>query len=321
MELYVNDKKIKNIVLKPSYTIEHIKNQLDRWLLPQGYSYDMVIYRSNGSVIPLDLSYNLYNNQVEGKIILTTTSSIPSISSQKIVGQPRSPGFSGNRNVDRMILEQLDDRDLMNACLTDKRINEICKDDSFWYNRYVKKFGKEHLDIKPSIRSWRNQYLTVIRTLDLFEREAEDKTEFFDRLFGFQINSNKPLIDNINPSRMDNQGKILYYHLNFGNSLTLLYTIDRYDEADEEDKYREYETDTYFTPEKIMKIISDFYQEPITPAELEKQQEEYDNPYSEDYTFEMAEQGKVKRGAMIENLFFEGLGKVDDNVYYLQFGS
>ena len=40
-----------------------------------------------------------------------------------------------SRDVNEKILLYLPDRDLVKACQTNKKANEICKLDSFWFNR------------------------------------------------------------------------------------------------------------------------------------------------------------------------------------------
>jgi hypothetical protein len=51
--------------------------------------------------------------------------------------------FSGIKDVDLLILMILEDADLFKICLLNKYFNSLCNDEYFWYNRIVKKYGKD----------------------------------------------------------------------------------------------------------------------------------------------------------------------------------
>lgn len=60
--------------------------------------------------------------------------------------------ITGNKNVDTLILDNLDDKDLLNFCLTQKN---IC-DEEFWKRRTYKKYK----DVcKPITQTWKQYYL------------------------------------------------------------------------------------------------------------------------------------------------------------------
>lgn len=64
------------------------------------------------------------------------------------------------------ILSELNDRDLISFCLTNKSANNLCQDEFFWRNRFINKFGNEVTKYKPSERKWKKHYLAVISDLD-----------------------------------------------------------------------------------------------------------------------------------------------------------
>jgi hypothetical protein len=53
--------------------------------------------------------------------------------------------FTGQKDVDVKILNLLEDKDLISLCETNKYVNSICNNDTFWRDRIVNKYGKEAL--------------------------------------------------------------------------------------------------------------------------------------------------------------------------------
>jgi len=49
--------------------------------------------------------------------------------------------FTGYPTTDILILEELSDRDLINVCATNKYLNGLCNNESFWMNRVLQKYG------------------------------------------------------------------------------------------------------------------------------------------------------------------------------------
>ena len=75
--------------------------------------------------------------------------------------------LTGRKDTDILILEQMGDRDLFNYCLTNKTSAALCRDETFWRNRFLKKFSpeREALNLKPRNTSWKNYYMkTVVDT-------------------------------------------------------------------------------------------------------------------------------------------------------------
>ena len=67
-----------------------------------------------------------------------------------------STTLTGVKDVDYMVMKQLDDRSLINLCLTDRYTAGLCSNDTFWKKRTLSRF----LDVKkPENYSWRNYYL------------------------------------------------------------------------------------------------------------------------------------------------------------------
>ena len=78
------------------------------------------------------------------------------------------------KDVDLKILSELDDRELFTICNSkDVYIHRICKDENFWRNRLLKKYGPKAVELKPQGRSWKNHYLQMIIDLDKFTNFPE----------------------------------------------------------------------------------------------------------------------------------------------------
>ena len=68
--------------------------------------------------------------------------------------------LTGFRDTDLLIMNQLNDRDLLSYCQTDKI--GVCKNEDFWRNRFIKIHGEEAAKFKNKDRSWKDYYLAVI---------------------------------------------------------------------------------------------------------------------------------------------------------------
>ena len=69
------------------------------------------------------------------------------------------------KDTDLLVFQQLDDKSLLSMCLVDKSANKLCKNEYFWQNRFVNKFGSGIAD-KPADKTWRIYYLQTIKILD-----------------------------------------------------------------------------------------------------------------------------------------------------------
>ena len=82
--------------------------------------------------------------------------------------------FSKNKDVDREILQRLNDMDLFQTLLTSKYFKEITNNDAFWRNRLLTKYPsavpyKQHSDI-----SWKNYYLSTV----FYVNELKEKGDY-----------------------------------------------------------------------------------------------------------------------------------------------
>jgi hypothetical protein len=188
-------------------------------------------------------------------------------------------------------------------------------------NRFVNRFGDMAAKYKPADRSWRNHYLKVVSDLDVY---SKDKWSFFRNLtwnISRQPTSEKVMYIGGGRKNIKNDRefvKNIYWLLELGKDITLEFPVDRYGDV----KYfkRRYKSDTEFIPAKVLQLVYDFYQEPVSRKELEMIQLE-EAEFADEYELEDAEEGKVKRIDLMGDLeFFEGFTK-KNNVYNLSLGS
>lgn len=83
----------------------------------------------------------------------------------------KSHAFTGNKDADMIILQNLDDYDLGRVCNVNKYTRDLCRNENFWMNRMLKRFSQFDSDI-PVLRerlklTWKQLY---VKTIDMLER-------------------------------------------------------------------------------------------------------------------------------------------------------
>jgi hypothetical protein len=232
------------------------------------------------------------------------------------------PGFTGIADLDKLILFKLNDRDLLNTCLVDKSLSNICNDDTFWKQRFINIFGEDKLVNNNTNKPWKQYYLEIIHDLDIINNNYDDLMYDILSSASIRIGDTYNLSEDIASKLEQLDDRILlngyfYYTVYDKSELKIQYPIDRYQDGDPIE--RVYQSENGYTPYQIAKLVEAFYKEPITLEELEEQQD-LDNPYAEDYTEEQVENGEITREMMI-NMFWEQFSQVDEDTYDLNFGS
>ncbi len=77
--------------------------------------------------------------------------------------------LTGNKDVDRKILNELDDVDLVNVCQVNKKAQSLCNDQVFWMNRVFDRFGYVGGDVLRKYkgnRSWSEYYIQDLRKIN-----------------------------------------------------------------------------------------------------------------------------------------------------------
>ncbi len=77
--------------------------------------------------------------------------------------------LTGRKDINMKILNDLDDKDLVNICQVNKKANEICRDQVFWMNRVFSRFpqvDRDKLRNNKGDRSWSDYYIYYLRKLN-----------------------------------------------------------------------------------------------------------------------------------------------------------
>jgi hypothetical protein len=317
----LNEKKIKNIKMeekrlivykdkepvmkfyvKPKHTLADIQTYFEK----QGYK--ATVYNGRKRLEPYD-----FDQITNGKILLFPLN-IPETTYRKIV-------LTGMKDVDLKILSELSDRDLFQFCLSNKDAAELCRSETFWRNRFYNKYESlfpdfDIITLKPNYETWKKFYLYAVVNLE----EYNDKNWSFLNIIDWDVNTDtvRRFMSNSYLFESQRSSELKFWLLNLGTEMTLVLPRDRYEELE---LFRipisaaTYGV-PYFTPQLILNIVYQFYQEPITVEEL-RLQKEIENPYAEDYTEAQAEQGKITRLDLIGQRFYEGVAKDGSDVEFL----
>lgn len=73
--------------------------------------------------------------------------------------------FTGIKDVDKLIMEKLDDRSLLSTCIASEYCNKLA-DEAFFKRRTLQKYPSYTIYINPRNASWKDFYLNVVRILD-----------------------------------------------------------------------------------------------------------------------------------------------------------
>ena len=79
--------------------------------------------------------------------------------------------LTGNNDVNRKILNELEDKDLVNVCQTNKQAETLCNDQTFWKLRVFNRFGYVGGDVLMKYkgkRSWSEYYIHDLRQFKIF---------------------------------------------------------------------------------------------------------------------------------------------------------
>jgi len=77
--------------------------------------------------------------------------------------------LTGRKDINMKILNDLDDKDLVNICQVNRKANEICRDQVFWMNRVFSRFpqvDRDKLRNNKGDRSWSDYYIYYLRKLN-----------------------------------------------------------------------------------------------------------------------------------------------------------
>ncbi len=88
--------------------------------------------------------------------------------------------LSGNKDIDRKILNLVTDNDIKKICRTNKYLNSLC-DNDFFYRRMLERYPYA-IDFKPIDLNWREYYLTYLN----FKKKVKSEFDFDFRQGNFK---------------------------------------------------------------------------------------------------------------------------------------
>ncbi len=77
--------------------------------------------------------------------------------------------LTGIKDIDFMILNELDDKSLVNYCTTNKEANKVCNNQIFWMNRTIKTFPYVNIEIlrkNKENREWSEYYIDDLKKIN-----------------------------------------------------------------------------------------------------------------------------------------------------------
>lgn len=86
--------------------------------------------------------------------------------------------LSGVKDVDTLILLDLDYKSLLAACSTEQYTNKICQDDFFWRQKVEKDMGSEVMKNKLPDMSYREQYRTLTEDMKMEEAFTNGRLDY-----------------------------------------------------------------------------------------------------------------------------------------------
>jgi hypothetical protein len=205
--------------------------------------------------------------------------------------------LSGIRDLDLEILNNLEDKDLFNFCLSNVEAGELCRDDNFWRKRFYKRYISLFYDDQEFIEKiksgkWKTFYLKIITETGKYK---DNPWNFFNKV-EWNLNTNKFVENDLGD--LEN-----FYFLDLGKKAILELPIDRYEDL--ELVSYEIKGEPFLTPAHVLEFIYQFYSEPVTVENFRLHLEE-ENPYAEDYSEEDVIAGNVLRKDLIGERYFEG---------------
>ena len=85
--------------------------------------------------------------------------------------------LTGIKDLDFKILNELDDHELYDICIINRKSVEVCNDENFWRNRFMTRFAPDILNAKPNDMTWKDYYIELSNSEEL---EGGDRLWYID---------------------------------------------------------------------------------------------------------------------------------------------
>ena len=123
--------------------------------------------------------------------------------------------LAGTKDANLLILDKMDDRTLLSYCQTNRYAENLCNNEDFWRNRFVKVYGIGDAKLKDKNRTWKNYYLSVLYYTNKYTtKKALEKVAEKNHLDLFNLFSKGMKEYDINRAIINSGNKDLIYKLN-----------------------------------------------------------------------------------------------------------
>lgn len=139
-----------NVIIEKGTTINQLKS-----LLKDYKGSEFKLFLNNETESPV-FGTNEFDKLTFGTVWDQIENPYVKINTKQISSQQK---FTGNKDVDMLIIDKVDDESLFSLCKTNKYLANICKDDNFWQKRYKKNFTEYHIKFKPNKMTWKRYYM------------------------------------------------------------------------------------------------------------------------------------------------------------------
>jgi hypothetical protein len=144
-----------NIEVSPKNKISDIKFALENYFDQNQLSinnYILDFYIDSKNKMPVFFT-NKYDSLTLEKVFKSMDNPRITINKKTV--------FTGIKDVDLIILGNLNDEDLLNTCkIKNNYLRKICNNEDFWRNRFIKNFGNTVEKLKE--RTWKNFYVSIV---------------------------------------------------------------------------------------------------------------------------------------------------------------
>ena len=165
MDLYFGTKYIKTYP-KVDFTIGKLKQSINTWLKNQNiYNYSLVLLLGDDQKI----GDEVFNSNRYDQFNLMNQEGING-SKLYIIKQYN---LTGLKEIDLMILSNLEDQDLVSYCRTNNEAKQICNDQTFWLNRLRSRFPQIDLELMKEVKegSWSDVYMEMVQFVRSVNRD------------------------------------------------------------------------------------------------------------------------------------------------------
>jgi hypothetical protein len=187
----------------------------------------------------------------------------------------------GVKDLDKYLLEKLDDRSLINLCRTNVKFYKLCGEEDFWRNRCGQKFFPNYIKYKPKDMKWKDFYLRSIyvswKKLIYFTFKASSRPGYHISVKAIEYLQKlmEPLYEKLNHINIENIQKSLFSifgEKNFeGINISLVYlTLEAVSSSDKSFYYKQYDKRRIieYILNEIIELSIDYTVERLAPKQI-----------------------------------------------------